>query len=31
MFARVAREELSPQAAVDAAHREVERIFQKWA
>jgi multiple sugar transport system substrate-binding protein len=31
MFARVAREELTPQAAVEAAQREVERIFKKWA
>jgi len=31
MFARVAREELTPQAALEAAHREVERIFKKWA
>ena len=31
MFARVAREELTPQAALDAAHRDVERIFKKWA
>ena len=31
MFARVAREELTPEAAVEAAHREVERIFKKWA
>ena len=31
MFARVAREELTPQAALEAAHRDVERIFKKWA
>ncbi len=31
MFARVAREELTPGAAVEAAQREVERIFKKWA
>jgi multiple sugar transport system substrate-binding protein len=31
MFARVAREEVSPEEAMDAAHKEVERIFQKWA
>jgi len=31
MFARVAREELTPGAAVEAAQREVERIFRKWA
>jgi multiple sugar transport system substrate-binding protein len=31
MFARVAREELTPEAAADAAQREVERIFKKWA
>jgi multiple sugar transport system substrate-binding protein len=31
MFARVAREELTPEAAVEAAHRDVERIFKKWA
>ncbi len=31
MFARVAREELTPGAAVEAAQKEVERIFKKWA
>ena len=31
MFARVAREELTPEEAVDAAHNDVERIFKKWA
>jgi multiple sugar transport system substrate-binding protein len=31
MFARVAREELTPEAAVEEAQREVERIFKKWA
>jgi multiple sugar transport system substrate-binding protein len=30
MFARVAREEQTPQQAVSAAQRELERIFQKW-
>jgi len=31
MFARVARGEIEPQAAVDAAQLDVERIFKKWA
>lgn len=31
MFARVARGEIEPQAAVDAAQADVERIFRKWA
>ena len=31
MFARVVREELTPQAAVRAAQRDMERIFKKWA
>jgi len=31
MFARVAREELTPEEAVDAAHNDIERIFKKWA
>ena len=31
MFARVAREELTPEKAAEEAQREVERIFKKWA
>ncbi len=31
MFARVARGEVRPEAAVDAAQQDVERIFKKWA
>ncbi len=31
MFARVARGEIAPDAAVDAAQKDVERIFRKWA
>ncbi len=30
MFARVARGEVEPEAAVAAAQRDVERIFRKW-
>ena len=29
MFARVARDEMTPEAAVEAAQREIERIFRK--
>jgi multiple sugar transport system substrate-binding protein len=29
MFARAARDEITPEAAVEAAHREIERIFRK--
>jgi hypothetical protein len=31
MFARVARDEVTPEQAADAAQREIERIFAKWA
>ena len=31
MFARVARDEQTPEQAADAAQNEVERIFKKWA
>ena len=31
MFARVARGEASPEDAASAAHKEVERIFARWA
>ena len=31
MFARVARDEATPEQAADAAQREIERIFGKWA
>jgi len=31
MFARVARGEVEPEAAVGAAQQDVERIFKKWA
>ncbi len=31
MFARVARGEIEPEAAVAAAQKDVERIFKKWA
>jgi multiple sugar transport system substrate-binding protein len=31
MFARVAREELMPEVAAEAAQKDVERIFKKWA
>jgi multiple sugar transport system substrate-binding protein len=31
MFARVARGEIEPEAAVAAAQKDVERIFRKWA
>jgi multiple sugar transport system substrate-binding protein len=30
MFAKVARDELSPEDAVRAAEREIKRIFEKW-
>jgi multiple sugar transport system substrate-binding protein len=30
MFARVAREEMSPDEAMRAAHREISAIFKKW-
>ena len=31
MFARVARDEATPEAAVKAAHAQIARIFGKWA
>jgi multiple sugar transport system substrate-binding protein len=31
MMAKVARDEMSPEAAVSAADKEVKRIFEKWA
>ncbi|HEX4441243.1 MAG TPA: extracellular solute-binding protein [Thermoanaerobaculia bacterium] len=31
MFARVARDEETPEQAAEAAQREIERIFAKWA
>ena len=31
MMAKAAREELSPEAAVSAAEKEIKRIFEKWA
>jgi multiple sugar transport system substrate-binding protein len=31
MFAKVARDELSPEDAARGAEREIKRIFQKWA
>jgi multiple sugar transport system substrate-binding protein len=31
MFARVARDEATPEQAADAAQKEIERIFAKWA
>jgi multiple sugar transport system substrate-binding protein len=31
MFARVAREEITPEEAAETAQREIERIFAKWA
>jgi hypothetical protein len=30
MFAKAARDEMSPEDAVDAADKEVRRIFDKW-
>ena len=30
MFAKAARDEMTPEAAVDAADKEVRRIFDKW-
>src|SRR5215471_11317609 len=30
MFAKAARDEMTPEAAVDAADKEVRRIFEKW-
>jgi len=31
MFARVARDEVTPEQAAEAAQQEIERIFAKWA
>jgi multiple sugar transport system substrate-binding protein len=31
MFARVARDEMTPEAAAAAARKDIERIFAKWA
>jgi hypothetical protein len=30
MFAKAARDEMTPDAAVQAANNEVKRIFDKW-
>jgi hypothetical protein len=30
MFARVARDEMSPDEAMRAAHRSISKIFNKW-
>jgi len=30
MFAKVARDELSPEESARAAEREIKRIFDKW-
>jgi hypothetical protein len=30
MFARVARDEMTPEAAAAAAQKDIERIFAKW-
>ncbi|HSB19802.1 MAG TPA: carbohydrate ABC transporter substrate-binding protein, partial [Anaeromyxobacteraceae bacterium] len=31
MFAKVARDEMSPEEAARAAEKEMKRIFEKWA